>query len=237
MNNQSPQSPLVPQGSTLDPKNQNRARVKLAVFFVLAIHGVGLLALLLQGCHREDAKDLANQNTNTLPVFEQPTNSGIAAGEPSVPPTTNPLPIVEATNGLPALASEYTVARGDTFATIAHSFKVSTKAMIDANPGVEATKLKVGQKLHVPAPAKTIASASGSTGPAAEPSGQHHYTVKSGDTLIKIATEHHTTARAIRTANSLKSDRIIVGQKLKLPVKVASAATTENASVSTIATA
>jgi len=169
MNNQSPQSPLVPQGATLEQKNKNRARVKLAVFFVLAIHGVGLLALLLQGCHREETAQ-ANQNTNAVPTFE-PTNSGIAALEPSAPSLmpTNPAPVPEATVAGPAAVSEYTVAKGDTFATIARSCKVSTKAMMEANPGIEATKLQVGQKLHVPAPAKTPVGTLAQTAPAAEP--------------------------------------------------------------------
>ncbi len=47
MNNQ---NPLIPQGSALEQKNKGRARVKIAVFFVLAVHGIGLMALLMQGC-------------------------------------------------------------------------------------------------------------------------------------------------------------------------------------------
>lgn len=43
------------------------------------------------------------------------------------------------------------------------------------------------------------------------------YVVKSGDTLARIARAHHTTVRAIKVANHLKSDRILVGEKLKLP--------------------
>src|SRR5436190_5054137 len=104
MNNQ---SPLVPQGSSLDQKIKGRARVKLAVFFVLAIHGVGLLALLLQGCHREELAQ-GNQNTNALPAFVEPTNSGIAASEPSAPSIapTNPVPTSEAPIAAPAAMSE-----------------------------------------------------------------------------------------------------------------------------------
>src|ERR1051325_9918880 len=103
MNNQSPQSPLVPQGSTLEQKNKNRARVKVAVFFVLAIHGVVLLALLLQGCHREDTAQ-TNQNTNAFPAFVEPTNSGLAIVEPSAPSLTptNPAPAPEVTAPAPA---------------------------------------------------------------------------------------------------------------------------------------
>ena len=51
-------------------KNKGRARVKIAVFFVLAIHGVGLLALLMQGCKGE--------KENVFNQTEQ-TNSYIAA--------------------------------------------------------------------------------------------------------------------------------------------------------------
>jgi LysM repeat protein len=43
------------------------------------------------------------------------------------------------------------------------------------------------------------------------------YVVKSGDTLERIARAHHTTAAAVRSANGLKTDRLAVGRKLKLP--------------------
>jgi len=41
--------------------------------------------------------------------------------------------------------------------------------------------------------------------------------VKSGDTLSKIATNLHTTVKALRSANNLKTDSIRVGQKLTIP--------------------
>lgn len=43
------------------------------------------------------------------------------------------------------------------------------------------------------------------------------YRVKSGDSLEKIAKAHHTTIKAIKEANGLSSDRIIVGQILQIP--------------------
>jgi LysM repeat protein len=43
------------------------------------------------------------------------------------------------------------------------------------------------------------------------------YTVKPSDTLIRIARLHHTTAKIIKDMNSLDSDMITVGAKLKLP--------------------
>ena len=43
------------------------------------------------------------------------------------------------------------------------------------------------------------------------------YTVKQGDTLTKIATNYHTTVKAIKTENNLKSSVIKVKQVLKIP--------------------
>lgn len=48
---------------------------------------------------------------------------------------------------------------------------------------------------------------------------QGTYTVKKGDTLGKIAQKYGVTVKAIKDANGLRSDRINVGQKLKIPAK------------------
>jgi LysM repeat protein len=48
-------------------------------------------------------------------------------------------------------------------------------------------------------------------------SGSKTYRVKPGDSLEKIAKASQTTISAIKELNGLSSDRIIVGQKLKLP--------------------
>jgi len=106
---------------------------------------------------------------------------------------------------------------------------VPTKAIAAANAGVDSTKLKVGQKLQIPAkPAGTVATeppapeATGTTGAG----GDTVYVVKSGDNLTKIAKAHGTTPKSLRAANALKTDQIKVGQKLKVPAKAAPTATT-----------
>ena len=53
---------------------------------------------------------------------------------------------------MPAGATEYTIVKGDYLEKIAKNFHVSVKAITDANPGIEPTKLKIGQKIHIPAP-------------------------------------------------------------------------------------
>src|SRR5436190_512494 len=48
------------------------------------------------------------------------------------------------------------------------------------------------------------------------------YSVKSGDTLNRIAVTHGVSLKALRAENGLKTDRITVGQKLRIPSKGAS---------------
>jgi LysM repeat protein len=43
------------------------------------------------------------------------------------------------------------------------------------------------------------------------------YLVKSGDTLSHIAKTCGTTVKALKSANGLDNDRIVVGEKLKIP--------------------
>jgi len=45
------------------------------------------------------------------------------------------------------------------------------------------------------------------------------YSVKSGDSLTKIAGEFGVTVKALRSENHLKTDKIVVGQKLTIPGK------------------
>ena len=108
---------------------------------------------------------------------------------------------------------EYTVVRGDSFYKIAKDNNTTIKALTDANPGIEPTRLQVGAKIKIPAPdpAKVTASAAGAA------SSANIYTVKSGDTLTGIADRHGTTVSALRSANGLRTSRLLVGQKLKLP--------------------
>jgi len=236
-------SPLIPQGIMLEQKNKGRARVKIAVFLVLAVHGIGLLALLMQGCKKEDTNtaSASDQATNLpAPAFEQ-TNLPVAEANPPVVPVNPPTAVVSAPPTAPAAGqTDYKIAQGDTFSTLAKKFHVSIKAIEDANPGLEPTKLKIGQTVHIPAPTVASVSSGPTTGAAADSNpGAQMYVVKSGDSLSKIAGEFGTTIKALRSANNLTTDKIVVGQKLKVPVKAsatgAATDTTSTASSSTTA--
>src|SRR5437667_366433 len=111
MNNQ---SPLVPQGTLVEQKNKGRARFKIAVFFVLAVHGIGLLALLMQGCRREPAQQ-AEQTSNAAPAAAESAASvdtNLAAPTPAVNPVAPTVPDNTA-GAAPAGGTEYTIAKGD----------------------------------------------------------------------------------------------------------------------------
>jgi LysM repeat protein len=129
--------------------------------------------------------------------------------------------------------------KGDSFYKIAKANGVSVRALTDANPGVDSAKLKIGQVLQIPAGVQpAAASSASSTAPAGvEPpahakasahatvsSSSGRYVVKVGDTLAKIARAHRTTVKAIKTANGLTSDRLVVGHSLKMPAAKAAAA-------------
>jgi LysM repeat protein len=234
MNNQ---SPFVPQGSLPEQKNKNRTRVKIAVFFVLAVHGIGLMALLMQGCKNPNT-DTANTTNSTEtnpppilvatnPVVPPESNSFVAQPTPVAPPDTNTVPTAP-----PPGATEYKIAKGDTLSGVAKKFHVSLKSIQEANPGISPTKLRVGQTVHVPA-ATTVAMTPGTSGKAGSvgagpatdsASGEHTYSVQAGDTLTRIASKFGTSVKVIRASNNLHTDRITVGQKLKLPAKASTPA-------------
>ncbi|MGV3754465.1 MAG: LysM peptidoglycan-binding domain-containing protein, partial [Verrucomicrobiota bacterium] len=101
-----------------------------------------------------------------------------------------------------------------------------TKKIIEANPNVDPAKLKIGQKINVPVSAPAPATVElASAAPAASGSTSTiTHEVKNGDTLYGIAKKYGTTAKAIKSANNLKTDRINVGQKLKVSAKATAAA-------------
>ena len=220
-------SPLIPQGSFLEQKNKGRARVRIAVFVVLAIHGIGLLALLMQGCKPNvppPAEETQYPDTNTVvpPSFEPTNLPTVVETEPPIVAETNPpltpsepVTLTPSVTAPPTAATEYKIAKGDTLSGLAKKFGVSLKAIMDANPGVDPTRLRTGQSINIPPAAPQPAS------PAAAPAtdGMQIYTVRSGDSLIKLSGQFGVSVKAIRAANNLTTDRIRVGQKLKIPAR------------------
>jgi len=214
-------NPLHPQGAFLE--HRGRSQVRIAVFTILAVHVVLLGALLLQGCKRTAEPPLLADQTNVPPIVPppiEPLPPGVSTPPtdtvtPPTPPVVVPPPPPVVPEPPTVAGTEHTVIKGDTFGKLAKHYKVSVKAIADANPGVDSTRLKIGQKLNIPAP-----SATAPTTPAAAAVGEEKtYTVKSGDNLLKISKAYGVTVKQLRAANNLKTDQIKVGQKLKIPAK------------------
>jgi LysM repeat protein len=215
-------NPFVPKGSLLEEQSKRRSRMKLGVLCVLVAGVTGLTAMLIQGCKREQiSEQTPPPDTNVVAAVDTNAPSVEASNPPvAVPPVVAPAPVPE------AAGTEYVVVKGDSLAKIAKKNGVTLSALKAANPGVEPTKLKVGQKLSIPASAGGQAAPAMAGGQAAAGSGMggEAYTVKSGDTLTKIAKAHGTTVKAIKAASNLTTDHIKVGQKLTIPAKAEAAA-------------
>ena len=149
---------------------------------------------------------------------EVPAPTNVVSTIPPTPPTPTPIPAV--TTG----ATEYVIVRGDTLDSIHKKFSVSVKAIEDANPGIVPTKLQPGKKIQIPAATAPVAG--GTTTTTTADTGDV-YVVKANDNLSKIATAHGTTIKAIEALNNMKTTKIKVGDKLKMP---AAKATTTPAS-------
>ena len=83
-------------------------------------------------------------------------SSSNSATDPSKIPTatlpaTLPAPRILSSGAVQAGVSTYTVKSGDTLAGIAARFGVSLADLTDANPGIDAAKLSIGQVVKLPA--------------------------------------------------------------------------------------
>ncbi|MFY7870142.1 MAG: LysM peptidoglycan-binding domain-containing protein [Exiguobacterium sp.] len=100
----------------------------------------------------------------------------------------------------------YTVKSGDTLYSIARTYGVTVSALAAANNITNYSLIYVGQVLIIPGTTVT------------PPTTTVKYTVKSGDTLYKIATMYNTTVAKIAAANNITNvNSIYVGQVLIIP--------------------
>ncbi|WP_409292661.1 LysM peptidoglycan-binding domain-containing protein [Peribacillus sp. SCS-37] len=103
----------------------------------------------------------------------------------------------------PAKTGTYTVKKGDNLYRIAIKYKTSVTALKKLN-NLKTDALKAGQVLKVPVQAgKPVQQTA-------------VYKVKSGDTLYSISKKVKMSVAELKKLNNMKSDRIYVGQTLKI---------------------
>jgi len=234
-------NPFVPKGSLLEQQSVRRSRLKITVGCVLAVSVCALVAMLIEGCKREAPTDnssvpppdlssnpVAMDNTNPPPPDLSAPSNSMATAPSNAIPTPPPLPIPppqQLTPTEPAAGSTYEVVSGDTLGKIAKAHGVTLKALEAANPGVDPKKLKIKQKLTIPAATQSTDAASAApAGTSSTAAGGEPYVVKSGDTLTKIAKKHGVSLKALKSANNLATDHIKVGDKLTIPEKAEASA-------------
>lgn len=144
----------------------------------------------------------------------------IRSGQQSQP-STGPTPTTPASS---SAGKTYIVKKGDVLSKVARRHGVTLGEVMALNGFTreEANQLKIGQAILIPAasdsepetpvntPAPTYTSAR------VDVDGET-YTVQSGDNLSAIAKRFDSSVSAIKSANGLSSDRIVVGQELLVP--------------------
>lgn len=101
-----------------------------------------------------------------------------------------------------------TVQAGGTLAAIANKYGTTVDSIVSLNDIQNPNLIYVGQILRIPTTQNALQNSENST---------VYYTVKSGDTLSKIADEYNVTVESIARENSISNPNIIyVGQVLKI---------------------
>lgn len=157
------------------------------------------------------------------------TGRHVPAPAPAPDPVAKPAPA-------PAGSGYYVVQSGDILGRIARKHNVSEKAILAANPSVkDANRIRVGQKLVIPAPGSAAVKAHPAQGAKKTPStttvatrkaaatlppkaGYTVYVVKQGDILGRIAKKNGTSVKAIMEANGITDDRKVrAGKAIYIP--------------------
>lgn len=101
----------------------------------------------------------------------------------------------------------YTIKAGDTVYGISRRAGIVPQALLAANPGLDPYRLRIGQRICVPAPL-----------PEQCPGGAFPYQIKSGDTLYSIARRYNTSVESIIGLNpGINPEFLGVGSFICIP--------------------
>lgn len=110
----------------------------------------------------------------------------------------------------------HVVRSGDTLSGIASTYG-TTVAKLRAANGLRSNSLSIGDRIVLPATSSKLGGAARADAPAADDGIGRIHRVKSGDTLSAIASTYGTSVAALKRVNGLRSNRLSIGQELRLP--------------------
>lgn len=135
-----------------------------------------------------------NTTVDAIKRLNQLTSDVIYVGQQLLIPTSDD-------NITPPSYTMYTVVAGDSLWSIARRFNTTVDEIKSLN-NLTSNLLNIGQQLKIPADTSSVIT----------------YTVVAGDTLWKIAERFNTTVNALKSFNNLTSDRLNIGQQLRIPI-------------------
>ena len=180
---------------------------------------------------RAPQEEVKNIETAPAPAAATPAPAEIKV-EPAPAPAPEPAPVVApapAPKPAEPAFTVYTVRRGDYLAKISKKYNVTISSIKRLNPKLKGDAVMIGQKLKLPgvieieaAPAEPAAPKSAAPKAAKKPAAEYtgatkEYVVKNGDTLGGVAYGHGINIRQLKKLNGLTGDKLMVGQKLKVP--------------------
>lgn len=208
-------------------------KISVIVGLIVAVHVAVAVVVMTPGC----------TSVNQQPAYEQDNPVVALPDIPVMPPTIEPEPVVANPVVLPPVTTPvdvpekpvsdniYVIQNGDSLSKIAARHGVKTAELQELNNIADPNKIRIGQKLILPAYAKPsqskpsaekVASAAASATASAD---DGTYVVKSGDALSKIAKKFGVKQADLMAANGIKdANKIRIGQKLKIPDGAAKAA-------------
>ena len=211
--------------STSDKNSTMKAPTLVGI--VVALHVVAVSAFIfIQGCGTVQPRPtMTSTDAPPPPVMppkaDKPTGTAKTGFKPPVPVGTTPGDLLKEGS------ISHVIAKGETLSHVAKKYGVSTKELIALNNLANPNKVSIGQKLMVPAHGslakatsrKTTTTKKKTTKKKKNPAtaSGNVYVVQSGDVLSRIAVKFGTTVSALREANGLTGDKIVVGQELALP--------------------
>jgi LysM repeat protein len=184
---------------------------------VVVAHVVVIGAIMLPGCGRT-VKPAAVAPVSP-PAPTPPVVPGVEQPPKLTPPVVvaPPAPVKAEPVLPPPEVRVHVVSKGDSLSKIAKKYGVRAADLVSVNGIKNPNLLREGQELKIPLAGGAAPSPAIAPVVKAPASVENVYVVAKGDVLSRIAVRHGTTTKAIKELNGLKSDTIVVGQKLRVP--------------------